>query len=83
MVDEHAEAISIANRYFMLVDGIIPGFKDHLAEHVILKWFGKVITGRKKVTAFMLSNKMESFHTFSDIISPISGIPHKSKQSNR
>ncbi|KYN15425.1 PREDICTED: uncharacterized protein LOC108765127 [Trachymyrmex cornetzi] len=82
MVDEHAEAISIANYYFMLVDGMVPGFKDHLAEDVVLKWFGNVITGRKKVTAFMLFNKTESFHTFSDIM-PISGIPHKSKQSNR
>ncbi|XP_012054875.1 PREDICTED: uncharacterized protein LOC105617949 [Atta cephalotes] len=82
MVNEHAEAISIANYYFMLVDGMVPGFKNHLAEHVVLKWFGKVITGRKKVTAFMLSNKTESFHKFSDIM-PISGIPHKSKQLNR
>jgi len=82
MVNEHAEAISIANYYFMLVDGMVPGFKDHLAEHVVLNWFGKVITGRKKVTAFMLSNKTESFHKFFDIM-PISGIPHKSKQLNR
>ncbi|EGI57325.1 PREDICTED: uncharacterized protein LOC105154081 [Acromyrmex echinatior] len=81
MVNEHAEAISIANYYFMLVDGMVPGFKDHLAEHVVLKWFGNVITGRKKVTTFLLSNKTESVHKFPDIM-PISGISHKSKQSN-
>ncbi|KYN00678.1 hypothetical protein ALC62_08536 [Cyphomyrmex costatus] len=82
MVNEHAEAISIANRYFMLVDKMVPGFKDHLAKHVVLEWFGKVIKGRRKVTVFMLSNQMESFHTFSDI-TPISGIPHESEQLNR
>lgn len=82
MADECAQAISVANRYFVLVDGMIPGFKDHLADHVVLKWFGKVIKGKKNVAAFLLSDKMESFHTFSDI-TPISGISCASKRSNR
>lgn len=82
MTDERAQVISVANRYFVLADGMVPGFEDYLAEHVVLTWFGKVIKGKKNVAAFMLSNKKESFHTFSDIM-PISGIPCKSKQSNR
>lgn len=82
MTDECAQAISVANCYFVLVDGMVAGFKDHLADNVVLKWFRKVITGKENVAAFMLSNKMESFHTFSDI-TPISGISCASKQSNR
>jgi len=82
MAHEHAQAISIANRYFLLADGMVPGFKEHLAEHVVLKWFGQVIKGRENVTAFMQSNKTESFHAFSNI-TPISGISYESERSNR
>jgi len=82
MTDERAQAISVANRYFVLADGMVPGLKDYLAEHVVLNWFGKIIKGRENVAAFMLSNKKESFHTFSDIM-PISGISCNSKRSNR
>jgi len=82
MADEHAQTISIANHYFLLVDGMVPGFKEHLAEHVVLKWFGQEIKGRENVTAFIRSNKTESFHTFPNI-TPISGISYESKQSNR
>jgi len=79
MADEHAQAISIANHYFLLVDGMVPGFKEHLAEHVVLKWFGQVIKGRENITAFMRSNKTKSFHMSSNI-TPISGISYESKQ---
>ncbi|XP_011698355.1 PREDICTED: uncharacterized protein LOC105456172 [Wasmannia auropunctata] len=83
MSDERAHAISVVNRFALLVEGMIPGFKDHLAEDVVLKWFGKVqIRGRKNVAAFLLSNKMETFHMFSNI-TPISGISYESKRSNR
>ncbi|XP_011638849.1 uncharacterized protein LOC105428308 [Pogonomyrmex barbatus] len=82
MVDEHAQAISVANRYFVLVDGMISGFKDHLAEDVVLKWFGQTISGKENVAVFLLSNKMKSFHTFSNII-PISGpITYEEKWPN-
>ncbi|XP_077268862.1 uncharacterized protein LOC143900938 isoform X1 [Temnothorax americanus] len=76
VTNERAQAISVANCYFALADGMVPGFKDHLAEHVVLKWFGQVIKGKKNVAAFMLSNKKESFHTFSDIM-PILDISRK------
>ncbi|XP_011167171.2 uncharacterized protein LOC105201032 [Solenopsis invicta] len=80
MVKERAQAISIANRYFMLADEMAPNFKDHLTEHVVLKWFGQVIKGKENVAAFLLSNEIKTFHTFSDIM-PISDISYK--QSNR
>lgn len=82
MTNELARAISIANHYFMLADGMIPGFKDHLAKHVELEWFGKKITGKKTVAAFIMSHKMESFHKFDDIKS-ISDFTANEKQSNR
>lgn len=79
MVDERAQAISVANHYFVLADGMVFGFKDHLAKHVVLKWFGQVIRGKENVADFMLANKKNSFHTFSDII-PISDISCKNKR---
>lgn len=73
MADKRAQAISVANHYFMLADGMVSGFKDHLAEHIVLKWFGHVIRGKENVADFILSNKKNSFHMFSDIM-PISDI---------
>ncbi|XP_012538128.1 uncharacterized protein LOC105837692 [Monomorium pharaonis] len=82
MANKRIQAISIANRYFILADGMIPGLKDHLAEQVVLKWFGQVIKGRENVANFILFNKMKVFHMFSDIM-PISGISCGNKQSKR
>lgn len=82
MADGSAEAISIANRYFALADGMVSGLKDHLAEDVVLIWFGQVIRGKKNAASFMLSNKKGSFHMFPDIM-PISNISCKGKRSNR
>ncbi|KAL0107692.1 hypothetical protein PUN28_014770 [Cardiocondyla obscurior] len=74
-----AQAISVVNHYSVLVDGIISGFKDHLAEDVTLKWFGHEIRGKENVAAFMLTNKKRSFHKFSNII-PVPVV--SCKQSN-
>ncbi|XP_011868201.1 PREDICTED: uncharacterized protein LOC105562185 [Vollenhovia emeryi] len=82
MTDKRAQAVSVANHYFALVDGMVPGFKDHLAETVVLKWFGNVVRGRENVVAFLMSNKKGSFHTFPDITA-ISNMSCKSEQSNR
>lgn len=82
MSKEHACAISVANHYFMLADGMIPGFKDHLAKNVVLKWFGKEIRGEENVAAFITSDKTESLHVFQNII-PISNTIIEEKQSNR
>lgn len=80
MASERAQAISVANHYFVLVDGLAPGFKDYLSEHVVLKWFGHVIKGRNNVVAFMQSNKKESLHTFRKIM-PVSDISGKDTQT--
>ncbi|XP_029680339.1 uncharacterized protein LOC115245945 [Formica exsecta] len=82
MTNECARAISVANHYFMLADRMIPGLENHLSKNVVLEWFGKKITGKKDVAAFIMSHKTEFFHTFDDII-PILGITTKEKQSNR
>jgi len=82
MSNEHARAISVTNHYFMLVDGMIPGFEDHLAKNVVLKWFGKEIRGKESVIAFIASDRIESFHMFHDIM-PIADITIEEKQSNR
>ncbi|XP_029173831.1 uncharacterized protein LOC114942599 isoform X2 [Nylanderia fulva] len=54
---------------------------DHLANCVVLKWFGKEITGKKNVAAFIAFHKTESFHTFHDIM-PILDITAEEKQLN-
>ncbi|EZA50607.1 hypothetical protein DMN91_003726 [Ooceraea biroi] len=76
MVDERAQAISVANCYSVLVDDMFPGFKDYLAKHVTLKWFGQYIKGRKNVADFMLSDKRKSIHKFHKIM-PTSNITWK------
>ncbi|XP_072745578.1 uncharacterized protein [Anoplolepis gracilipes] len=83
MTNERAQAISVANNYFMLADGITPGLKDHLAKNVVLKWFGKNITGRKNVAAFIASHRTESSHMFHDIMPILDITTCEEEQSNR
>ncbi|KAL6441626.1 hypothetical protein ACFW04_003630 [Cataglyphis niger] len=82
MTDECAQAISVANHYFMLIDRMIPGLKNHLAKNVVLDWFGRKITGKKDVAAFIMSHRTKYFHTFDDIM-PTLNITTLEKQSNR
>lgn len=82
MTNECARAISVANHYFMLADGMIPGLKNHLAKNVVLEWFGRKITGKKDVAAFIMSHRTKCFHTFDNII-PTLNITTLEKQSNR
>lgn len=78
-MDEHTQAISFANSYFALVDGLASGFENHLAENVILDWFGRVIRGRKNVKAFMGSRKANSRHMFTRIV-PTGSIDFENRQ---
>ncbi|XP_011145784.1 uncharacterized protein LOC105186946 [Harpegnathos saltator] len=82
MVDERAQAISLAEYYFSLADGIFPGLESHLAKNVVLDWFGRKIKGKENVTAFITSDKTSSLHVFTDIKS-ISGIVYNKKKCNR
>ncbi|XP_076303426.1 uncharacterized protein LOC143221792 [Lasioglossum baleicum] len=81
-MNESTQAISFANCYFSLVDGLASGFEDHLAEDVLLDWFGKTIRGRKNVAAFMEAYKVTSRHIFKTIV-PSSDIGYKKKSTKR
>lgn len=81
-MDERTRAISFANCYFALVDGLASGLAGHLAEDVVLDWFGRTVRGRKNVTSFMEAHKVNSRHVFRSI-TPISGINYERKSSNR
>ncbi|XP_043253447.1 uncharacterized protein LOC122397975 [Colletes gigas] len=81
-MDEHTQAISFANNYFALVDGLASGLENHLSNDVVLDWFGRTIRGRKNVTAFMEAHKVNSRHKFRNIV-PIASIGYKKKRSNR
>ncbi|XP_076676977.1 uncharacterized protein LOC143373515 [Andrena cerasifolii] len=81
-MDEHRQAISLANSYFALVDGLASGLESHLSEDVVLDWFGRRITGRRCVTAFIQAHKVNSRHMFTDIL-PTAGIGYKKKYSSR
>lgn len=74
MISDDTEAISVASRYFMLADGLFPGLKDHLAHNVTLKWFGRIIKGKKSVANFMQCDKKKITHTAFNRIAPISDI---------
>lgn len=82
MADEYAEAISFANSYFALVDGLAFGIENHLAKDVVLDWFGRTIRGRTNVATFMQTHKVSSRHIFSSI-TPTSCIAYKKKDANR
>ncbi|XP_015431564.1 PREDICTED: uncharacterized protein LOC107187888 [Dufourea novaeangliae] len=81
-MNEYAEAISFANCYFALVDGLASGLDSHLAENVVLDWFGRTVTGRRNVTAFMEAHKVNSRHMFRTIM-PCTSIGYQRKPSNR
>ncbi|XP_076641221.1 uncharacterized protein LOC143352528 [Halictus rubicundus] len=81
-MDECTQAISFANCYFSLADGLASGFEDHLAEDVILDWFGKTIRGKKNVVAFMEAYKVNSRHMFRTIV-PTSDIGYKKTSTKR
>lgn len=76
------QAISFANIYFSLIDGLISGLESCLSQDVVLDWFGNVINGRKNVSAFIKNHKIISRHIFSHII-PITGISLEKKHLNR
>lgn len=76
------QAISFANSYFALVDGLASGLENHLSEDVVLDWFGRTVKGRRNVTTFIEAHKVNSRHIFSQIV-PVPGIGYKKKQSNR
>ncbi|CAL7936886.1 unnamed protein product [Xylocopa violacea] len=81
-MDEQRQAISFANSYFALADGLASGLECHLSEDVVLDWFGKTIKGRRNVSAFMGAHKVNSRHIFPHI-APITGIDYEKIQSNR
>ena len=81
-MDEHRQAISLANSYFALVDGLATGLESHLSEDVVLDWFGRRIVGRRYVTAFIQAHKVNSRHMFTDIF-PTAGIDYKKQSSSR
>ncbi|XP_012232130.2 uncharacterized protein [Linepithema humile] len=73
MTDKRAQAISVANHYFILADGMVSDLENYFADDVIFIWFGRKIMGKKNVVDFLLSNEIKSFHSFPNIM-PISGI---------
>nr|XP_033337273.1 uncharacterized protein LOC117226736 [Megalopta genalis] len=82
-MDERIQAISFANCYFSMVDGLVSGLEDHLSENVVLDWFGRTVSGKKNVAAFMNSrNQVNSRHVFKNIV-PRSDIGYKGKSSKR
>lgn len=66
-MENHTQAISFANSYFALVDGLVSGLESQLSEDVVLYWFGSLIKGRKHVSTFLRG--LNSRHIFSHIIS--------------
>lgn len=81
MTSEYAQAISVANHYFLLADNIISDFENFFADDVILVWFGQMIKGKKNVINFISSDNIKTFHSFSNIL-PISGITCEDEQPN-
>lgn len=81
-MDEFTQAISFANCYFSLVDGLASNLHSHLDENVALDWFGKMVHGRRDVAAFMEAHKVNSRHVFKSI-APSSGISCGRKSTNR
>ncbi|XP_029036290.2 uncharacterized protein LOC114872815 isoform X2 [Osmia bicornis bicornis] len=81
-MDERMQAISFANSYFALVDGLASGLENHLSEDVVLDWFGRTVRGRRNVTTFIEAHKVNSRHIFSEI-TPVAGIGYKKKHFNR
>ncbi|XP_076760718.1 uncharacterized protein LOC143429142 [Xylocopa sonorina] len=81
-MDEQRQAISFANSYFALADGLATGLESHLSEDVVLDWFGKTVRGRRNVSAFLGAHKVNSRHVFPHIV-PITGIDYEKIEANR
>ncbi|XP_012346430.1 uncharacterized protein LOC105736440 isoform X2 [Apis florea] len=79
-MENFVQAISVANSYFALADGLADGIHNYLSEDVILDWFGWIVEGRKNVAAFMESH--DSRHMYSYIV-PTSNINYKKKKLKR
>lgn len=82
MTDEICQAISFANGYFALADGLVSDLENHLAEDVVLDWFGQTIEGHANVAAFMNHQKIDSKHMFTEI-NPVSTIGYRKNPSQR
>ncbi|CAK9819567.1 hypothetical protein ANTPLA_LOCUS10290 [Anthophora plagiata] len=81
-MNKHTQAISFANSYFALIDGLASGLDRQLSEDVVLHWFGRTIRGRRNVCAFMKTHKPNSKHMFTRI-APTTGISYERKHINR
>ncbi|KOC66909.1 hypothetical protein WH47_11973 [Habropoda laboriosa] len=81
-MNKYTQAISFANSYFALVDGLVSGLESQLSEDVVLHWFGRTVRGRRNVCAFMETHKVNSRHMFTRIV-PTTGISYEKKHSNR
>lgn len=68
-MENHAQAISFANSYFALVDGLVSDLESQLSEDVVLYWFGSLIKGKKRVSTFLRNRKLNTRHIFPHIIS--------------
>ncbi|XP_043802544.1 uncharacterized protein LOC122720121 isoform X1 [Apis laboriosa] len=79
-MENFVQAISVANSYFALADGLADGIHNYLSEDVILDWFGWIVEGRKNVSAFMESH--DSRHIYSYIV-PTTNISYKKKKLKR
>lgn len=82
MAEDHSRAISFAESYFSLVDGLATGLEDHLAKNVVLDWFGRTIRGRENVAEFMKIQKIGSRHVFNSI-DPADDISYGKSQQMR
>ncbi|XP_011304187.1 uncharacterized protein [Fopius arisanus] len=82
MGDELSQAVSFLNSYFTLVDGLASDLEDHLADDVVLDWFGQTIRGRKAVASFMKFQKIKSRHVFNEI-TPKTSIGYRENRSLR
>lgn len=82
MADEYSRAVSFANSFFALVDGLASGLENHLADNVILDWFGRTVRGKRNVATFIKTNKVDSRHMFASI-KPTDGIGYKKHQPSR
>lgn len=82
MSQDLSQAVSFANSYFALADGLVGDLDNYLAEDVILDWFGQTIKGRKNVSEFMKFQSINSRHII-DEINPSSIIEYRKSRPLR
>ncbi|XP_033210672.1 uncharacterized protein LOC117168883 isoform X2 [Belonocnema kinseyi] len=82
MTNEQSRAVSFANSYFTLVDGLASGLEDYLVGDVILDWFGRTVRGKRNVNTFMKAHKVNSRHIFNNIV-PTETIGYRKYNLNR